>query len=42
MEYVIFIGGSLLLFVAIFFATGILGRGWFLWPKDESEGNPRR
>jgi hypothetical protein len=41
MNYAIYIGGFLLLFAVIFFATWILGRGWFLWPKDESEGKPR-
>jgi hypothetical protein len=36
------IGGSFLFFFTVFFlAAGILGRGWFFWPKDQSERNPR-
>jgi hypothetical protein len=42
MNYLIIIGGYLFLFTVCFIAAGILGRGWFLWPKDESGGSPRR
>jgi hypothetical protein len=42
MKYVAFCGVFLLLFAMSVLAAGIIGRGWFFWPKDESEGKPRR
>jgi hypothetical protein len=42
MNYLISVGPLLLLFPVLFLATGVLGRGWFLWPDDPLEGQPRR
>jgi hypothetical protein len=42
MNYLICAGGFLLLFAVLFLATGILGRGWFLWSEGELEGKSRR
>jgi hypothetical protein len=42
MNYLILVGGFLLLFASCFLVTGVLGRGWFLWLEDETDGPPRR
>ncbi len=41
-DYVLGIIGMLFVFLVMFFATGILGRGWFLWGKDSRDENQRR
>ena len=42
MNYLIYVGDFLFLFAVLFLATGVIGRGWFLWPEDESEAKPRQ
>ena len=42
MVYFICISIGLFLYFVILFTMGMVGRGWFLFPKDKSERAPRR
>lgn len=40
MQYLGYGAVATLLFAMLFLVAGVVGRGWFLWPRGDSEKRP--